>query len=587
MTRRSLIALMLAVLPGGVINAAEVIAPIGAKIDRLTFKDIRYLNRSLDDFPRGKVFVFVTLDTGCPLVQRYLPTLKKFDEDYRARGVHLIGLNAGAGDSIPAMAAQAVRHGLEFPVVKDLDGSCAKALGLSRTPEVAVLDAERKLRYRGRIDDQYRHGGARRAPENQDLRAALDAVLDGKTVANPESPVDGCPITWPEPAKPRVGVTFSEQIAPILKQHCQECHRPNAVAPFALMKYDDIKSRAKAIAEVITDGRMPPWYAAPDHTGFANKRGLSGDERETLLAWLKSDMPRGDDSKLPVPLPPADAWRMGEPDLVVSAPEHDIPATGDLPYQYALLPHLFLADTWVQGVQIRPDNPRMVHHCNMAFVKLGDKFSIDNFITGQVPGGEPMTLDNGAAVKLPAGSLLILQIHYVATGRPEKCKISVGLRYPRETVQQQLRHVMLVNTRYAIPPYAPAYPVSAAKTLNCDAVGIGLFAHMHVRGKDISFRAKTPDGKTSELLLVPNYSFDCQMPYRWAPGRMKLPKGTRLECVAHYDNSAFNPYNPDPAATVRDGPQTYQEMLNGFVFYVDANEKLNLSIDPKTGRVTQ
>jgi hypothetical protein len=196
-----------------------------------------------------------------------------------------------------------------------------------------------------------------------------------------------------------------------------------------------------------------------------------------------------------------------------------------------------------------------------------------------------MNLDRGVAFKIPAGSLLALQIHFVTTGKPETCRISVGLRYAREAVQQQLRHVMLVNTRYTIPPGDPAYPVSASRELPCDAIGVGLFAHMHVRGKDIAFTAKSPDGKTETLLLVPNYSFDWQQPYRWEFGAKRLPKGTRLSCLAHYDNSPFNPFNPDATATVKDGPQTYNEMLNGFVFYVDANERLNLPIDEKTGAV--
>jgi hypothetical protein len=143
----------------------------------------------------------------------------------------------------------------------------------------------------------------------------------------------------------------------------------------------------------------------------------------------------------------------------------------------------------------------------------------------------------------------------------------------------------MVDTKFAIPPGAPAYPVSASKVLEHDAVGLGLFVHMHVRGRDMTFRAYLPDGTTETLLMVPNYSFDWQMPYRWEPGTKKFPKGTRLEAVAHYDNSAFNPYNPDPKATVKDGPQTRDEMLNGFFFYTDAGELLNLEIDPKTGRV--
>jgi hypothetical protein len=178
-----------------------------------------------------------------------------------------------------------------------------------------------------------------------------------------------------------------------------------------------------------------------------------------------------------------------------------------------------------------------------------------------------------------------MQIHFVTTGKQEKCKISVGLRFTRGTVQKQLRHVLLVDRKFAIPPGAAAHPVSASRVLDCDAVGVGLFSHMHLRGRDMTFRATPPGGETETLLVVPNFSFDWQMPYRWETGKMKLPKGTKLEAVAHYDNSAFNAYNPDPRATVKEGQQSYQEMMNGFFFYTDEAEKLGLEIDPKTGRV--
>jgi hypothetical protein len=557
---------------------------IGAKVEDLQFKDIRAVRRSLDDFPQAKAFVLVFVDTGCPIVQRYLPTIEKLHAEFAPKGVAVLAANSSAGDSIGAMAAQAVRFECTFPFVKDFDGSCAKALGVTHTPGAVVLDTERKLRYRGRIDDQYRPGGARSAPTRSDLRDAVVSVLEGKAVERPETPVDGCPITFAEapPAKP---LTYAKDIAPILKARCQECHRPGTVAPFALQTYDQVTRKAKAIAEVVTDGRMPPWHAAPDHNEFVNRRGLSSEDRDALLAWLQSDRPQGDDRDLPAPLPPAGEWRIGEPDRIITGFEQTLPATGDVPYQYTVLPTLFAHDTWVQGIEIKPDNPRVLHHCNMAYVRFGEKFSAGNFITGQVPGGEPMRLDRGVAFKIPAGSLLALQIHFVTTGKPESCRISVGLRYARESVQQQLKHVMLVNTRYTIPPGAAAHPVSASRELACDAIGIGLFAHMHLRGKDITFTAQHPDGKKETLLLVPNYSFDWQQPYRWEFGAKRIPKGTRLTCLAHYDNSAFNPFNPDAAATVKDGPQTYNEMLNGFVFYVDANEKLNLIIDEKTGGV--
>jgi hypothetical protein len=179
----------------------------------------------------------------------------------------------------------------------------------------------------------------------------------------------------------------------------------------------------------------------------------------------------------------------------------------------------------------------------------------------------------------------VLQIHYVTTGKEEKCKISVGFKYAGGTIQKQLHHILLADYKFAIPPEAPAHPVGASKVVDCDADGIALFVHMHLRGRDMTFKATRPDGKTETLLVVPNYSFDWQMPYRWKDGAMKFPKGTRLECLAHYDNSKFNPYNPDAKATVKEGDQTKDEMLNGFIFFTDANEKLNIDVDPKTGRV--
>src|SRR4051794_16633292 len=137
---------------------------------RLTFQDIRYLKRSLDDFPSRRAYVLVFTATGCPVVGRYLPGLNRMERAYRDKGVQFISVNAGADDSITAMAAHAVEHDVAFPTVKDVDGSCAAALGVTRTPEVVVLDAGRKVRYRGRIDDQYRVGGARPQPTREDLK---------------------------------------------------------------------------------------------------------------------------------------------------------------------------------------------------------------------------------------------------------------------------------------------------------------------------------------------------------------------------------------------------------------------------------
>ncbi len=464
-------------------------ARVGDVVRGLSFKDIRYVARSLDDLPNKKATVLVFTSTGCPLVERYMPLLKRLDDEYRVAGVQFVAVNVGADDSIMDMAEHAMRFGVEYPVVKDFDAACARALGVTRTPEVVVLDERRVLRYRGRIDDQYRLGGTQAMASKNDLRDALDAVLAGRAVAITETPLDGCLITRAEIKPPIADVNYAGHVAPLMRKHCVTCHRPGTAAPFVLTSYQSVASRAEMIAEVVTEGRMPPWYGSASHGDFANRRSLSADDRATILHWVRSGKSRGDESKLPpLELPPADdKWRIGKPDLIIEEPKsRELPAEGVIAYQYVVLPYIFPRDTWVTGVQILPDNPKVVHHCNMAYFVPTEGIKAQNFITGVVPGGEPLTVPEGVAARIPAGATLVLQIHFVTTGKPEDCRIAVGIQYARGVVEKQLRHIRLDNSKFAIPPGAAAHPVSDTRTLDREATGIGLFSHMHLRqGHDV------------------------------------------------------------------------------------------------------
>lgn len=582
MLRIPMLVVFCAVCVASPVHGAES-ARIGDAAGKLKFTDIRSLPRTLDDFGKKKAYVIAFVNTTCPVAQRYLATLQEMEKEYRSKDVQFLALNSADDDTLIAMATQAVKFDIDFPFGKDFDGACAKKLGVTRTPEVVVLDTEKTLRYRGRIDDQHRLNGARKDATSKDLKNALDAVLAGKNVEKAETEVDGCPITFPKARKAK-DVTFAEHVAPILQKHCWQCHREGGSAPFSLTNHKQAAARADALAEVVRDQRMPPWFASHDYGPFMNKRGLSDEEKSVLADWAKSGAAAGDLAKVPAP-PKNDSgkWLIGEPDLVLKSGTFDLPAKGDIPYQYAVLLHVFTEDTWIQSAQITSDNPAALHHCNMAHASLTEGFQESNFITGTVPGGEPMALEDGLAVLIPKGSVLGLQIHFVSTGKPEKCRVSVGLRYPRVEVQKRMRHIQLADRRFAIPPGAPAHKVSASRVLDEDVTGVGLFSHMHLRGKDMTFLAHTPDGKTDTLLIIPNYNFAWQVPYHWETGKKQLPKGTKLECIAHFDNSPFNPFNPDPRATVRNGPQTHHEMMYGFFFYTSASEKLGLKIDPKTG----
>jgi mono/diheme cytochrome c family protein/peroxiredoxin len=572
--------------------------PIGAKVPLMTFKDIRYLPRSLADLANPtdpapkRIFVLCFTNTTCPLVQKYLPRLKDLDQRFREQGVQVVAVNVGANDSIMNMAAQAVTYEAEFPFVKDMDGNCVRACGVERTPEVVVIDAQHRLRYRGRIDNQHRLAGTAAAATSNELEAAIESLLADRPVEVAETPVDGCKITPPSP--PRRDATYA-QVAPLIKTHCQKCHRPGTAAPFSLTTYDDLAANAAMVEEVIAEGRMPPWYGTDEFQAFRNCQTLSAKERDTIVGWLQAGLPRdnADDAAEAATRPAAAddnaaatrAWTIDEPDWVLDVPgTFSIPADGYVDYKYALLPKLVWNETWIEQAEILPSNPRVLHHCNMGSVPLGKGADQASLIAGYVPGSGPLILHDGVAGKIPAKSVIGLQIHFTTTGKPETCRLRIGFRFPRNRVQKQLRYLEISDNHFTIPPFAAAHPVIQSRTLDRNATLTGLFAHMHVRGKDITFRAHAPGREAETLLMVPNYNFNWQMPYVFANESLKYPAGTRFECIAHFDNSTFNAFNPDPAALVRVGQQTTSEMMYGFVFYTDDDEQLDLIVDPKTGR---
>lgn len=568
------------------IGATESVRPpIESLVPNLRFKDIRYLPRSLNDFGNSNIYVLIFSNTTCPLVQKYWPKLSRMQLEYAKSGVQFLGVNVGTGDDIADMAQQAIDFEITFPLVKDVDGSCTRALGIERTPEVAIIGRDRKLKYRGRIDDQYRLTGARVEVGEDNLKTALEDVLADRAVVVKETAVDGCRITLPAEPKLSHTVTYFQHVLPLLQKHCQECHHDGGNAPFSLMTLEDVKTHAEAVAEVVSSRQMPPWFAHRAQK-FENERGLTLAERELVVAWARTGTASGDPAEGPMPLKfERTKWEIGTPDLVTTAVEtHTLPADGFVDYKYVLLPYIFLEDTWISATEILPSNPAVVHHCNMGYVSLGKEFDENNFITGRVPGGTAMELDKGVGFKIPKNSVIGLQIHYTTTGKKERNRMSVGFKFPRDVIHRELHHLQVTTSRFEIPPEAQAHPVSASRVLPSDATGIGMFSHMHLRGKDMTFKAQYPNGEEETLLSIPNYHYDWQQNYRWKPGTRVFPKGTRIEVTAHYDNSKFNPFNPNSQIAVRHGPQTIHEMMFGFFFYTSADEELNLKVDPRTGQ---
>jgi hypothetical protein len=374
----------------------------------------------------------------------------------------------------------------------------------------------------------------------------------------------------------QAAVTYAKDVSRILQNRCQNCHHAGTAAPFTLSSFDDAVHWADTIREVVKQDRMPPWHADSHYGTFSNDRRLTKEEKEVLLGWLNGGMPFGDKKDLPAPRQFAEGWLIGKPDVIFELPEtQTVPATGVVPYLYFVTPTHFKEDVWIQAAEARPGNRGVVHHIVVSYrdPKVGDRQNAGGFgdgvIVGEAPGDIPLLLPRGAAIKVPAGAELIWQMHYTPNGKESKDKSQVGfVFYKGKEPPKRIAHTRgAANMTFAIPAGATNYLVESEWMAPRDIQLLSFMPHMHLRGKDFKYVAQYPDGHSEVILNVPRYDFAWQTSYRLAEPK-RLPKGTKIHCTAHFDNSSGNPANPDPKKEVTWGDQTWEEMMIGWFDYV-------------------
>jgi hypothetical protein len=350
-----------------------------------------------------------------------------------------------------------------------------------------------------------------------------------------------------------------------------------------LLTYKDARPWAAAIKEAVASRKMPPWYADPHVGTFSNDRSLSRADIDTLVAWAEDGAKAGETADAPKPIEFADGWSIGKPDYVVEMPSSfAVPASGTIDYQYFLVPTNFKEDKYVRFAEARPGDRGLVHHIiafirepgspwmkdikpGVAFVPKGDEdggFG-GEFLVGYAPGLPPETLKPGQAKLVKAGSDIILQMHYTANGKAGQDRSRVGFIFTNEPPKERVFMLAAANEQFAIPPGNANYEVKSKFQLQDDSTLQAFLPHMHFRGKDFEYRVTYPDGRTETLLRVPHYDFNWQLEYSLAKPKF-LPKGSVIDCTAHFDNSANNKYNPDPSKEVHFGEQTWEEMMIGF-----------------------
>jgi hypothetical protein len=392
--------------------------------------------------------------------------------------------------------------------------------------------------------------------------------------------------------------TFNKDILPILQKNCQSCHRPGEIGPASFLTYESTRPWAKAMKTAVVARKMPPWFADPKFGHFANDRRLADADIGKIAAWADAGAPEGPAADKPAPLEFHDGWNI-KPDLVFEMQKgYKVQASGTIDYLYFVVPTGLTKDTWVIDGEVRPGNRSVVHHASVHVrppgsqwlkdAKPGEAFpkgmvlpapvnpdvNVSNeWLLGYVPGvhGEYFDLDHRAAKLIPAGSDLVFEMHYTANGKEQEDRTKVGFTVAQAPPEQRLLTVPVVNMNFEIPPGDPNHEGRAVAAFNQPVKLVYSQPHMHLRGKDMDIRLQYPSGESETVVSVPRYDFNWQIVY-YEQKPKTIPKGTKMELIAHWDNSANNRYNPDPKATVRWGDQSWEEMIFAWVgVVVDRN----------------
>lgn len=387
-------------------------------------------------------------------------------------------------------------------------------------------------------------------------------------------------------------VTFYKDVLPIVQSRCQECHREGEIGPMTFTTYKEVRPWAKAIREVVQTKKMPPWFADPAYGHFSNDRSMSEQEIKTLVNWVDSGAEEGPIQDAPSAREWPNGWGIPKPELVVSMPSaFEVPANGKVDYQYIVVPTGLKEDKWVQMVEARPSARSVVHHIVVYIREPESKWLRGEAVPGipfvpprttpdgkprsdiggggsdiltiYTPGNVPDMFRLGQAKLIKAGSDLVFQMHYTASGKAAADKSMVGLIFANERPAERVLTVAVMNDKFVIPPGDGNYRVPGGATLPNGSTLLSFFPHMHVRGKAFEYKLTQPGAEQETLLKVPNYNFNWQLTYKLEKP-LELKPGARMDVAGWFDNSPNNPFNPDPKSEVRWGEQSWEEMMIGF-----------------------
>lgn len=529
----------------------------------------------LSRYATARAVVLYTHDVDCPTSRADLAALEEMRKGLAQQNVAFLVVDAHPRADRDALRREAAQLGVDIPILQDDGQLVTSSLSVTRTGEALLVDPRSwQVLYRGPVNE---HPPMR---NGRPLAKALGAFLDGRHGAVPSGSgmVSGCAIANdPRIAAAAGADSYATDIAPLLRAKCTTCHRHGGIAPWAMDRYDTVKAWSARMRAAILTGRMPPWHADPFIGEFTHDRSLSVEQKRALVRWIDGGAPRGAGAD-PLTTNPASSqapeWPLGNPDIVLELPVQDVPPTGTLDYRYVHIPAPVTRDTWVRAVHIAPRNPTVMHHAAL-FVQYPPRWEhhqphweegVGGFLGAYAPGLQPLPFPPDSGGFLPAGAILIFQLHYTTVGTATTDAPRAAFYFHPRPPALEARVVGGVNNAFSIPPNTDDYPVEATYVFEQAVTLHGLLPHMHFRGKRFRFEAYYPDGTREVLLSVPRYDFNWQTLYTFKTPK-PIPARTRIVMNGAFDNSARNPANPDPAKEVRFGPQSWDEMFIGYMMY--------------------
>lgn len=478
------------------------------------------------------------------------------------------------------LARAVTATGITIPVLDDDSRVVTRVYGAVRTGEAVAIDgATATVFYRGAVTvdiepllagDPAVHSTpladavelylAERPPRVEFVRGAAPA-LDLPAMAVPD---------------------YRSTIAPLIQAKCQTCHRVGDIGSFAITEHRSITERLLSIRANLLEGLMPPWHADRAHNRFSNDMGLTPSELESLVAWIDAGAPRGDTTQadpLAEPAGTPGSWPLGTPDLVLRIPRQSIPASGTVPYAYLFVTNTLPTNTWIRAAAVRPGNAAVVHHALIFQVTPGNLLQmlaqvqeiqggLAGYFAAYVPGMKQAFYPPDTAKSLKGRSILVFQMHYTPYGTATTDQSEIGLYLQSTPPRSELKTSAGYNTSIDIAPGQKDYRTTAERVFTAAVDIRELSPHMHYRGNSMRFDAILPDGTVRTLMNIPKYDFAWQAVYRLEEP-VRLPAGSRLRLEGTFDNSRWNPFNPNPAARVRFGEQTGDEMFIGYINYTD------------------